>query len=105
MPIETRVIPPSARRESEARVTESGFASVVTSASSASGIRERRWSSIRTRSSAGRRVGVPPPKKTVEISSYSYPAARSAARVRSISAIALSAYSAWDPPPPSSAFV
>ena len=59
-------MPPAASRDSEARVTESGFASVLTSASSARGIRVRRCSSIATRSSAGSRVGVPPPKNTVE---------------------------------------
>src|SRR5699024_11337046 len=89
----------------EARVTESGFASVVTSASPASGIRVRRCSSIEIRSSAGSRVGVPPPKNTVETCSYSYPASRSAARTRAISRFALSGYSAWDPPPPSSVAV
>ena len=73
MPIETRVNPPAASSASDSGVTESGFASVVTSASGASPKRSRMPSSILTRSPDLSIVGVPPPTKTVEMDGDSSP--------------------------------
>jgi hypothetical protein len=65
MPKDTRVKPAAASSSRYARSTLSGFASVVTSAPGAIPTSSRIAPSIRTRCAAGRRVGVPPPKKTV----------------------------------------
>ena len=60
----TRLKPPSRSREKSSPVTVPGFASVVTSASSATGKRDRIAASIRLSRSGPRTVGVPPPKYT-----------------------------------------
>ena len=65
IPKETRVKPPPARATRSASSTESGLASVVTSASGARPKHSRTSSSMVTRSEAGSMVGVPPPTKTV----------------------------------------
>ena len=57
--------PASRSRPSYAGVTDSGFASVVTSTSAATGNRSRAAARTAARSSAGSSVGVPPPTKTV----------------------------------------
>ena len=61
MPKLIRVKPAPRNAASERSSTESGFASVVTSAPGASSIA----ASTLARSAAGSRVGVPPPKNTV----------------------------------------
>ena len=88
MPIETRVNPPAASSASDSGVTESGLASVVTSASGASPKRSRMPPSILTRSPDLSIVGVPPPTKTVDTDGDSSPSTRWA---RSISRSAASA--------------
>ncbi|GMA34218.1 hypothetical protein GCM10025876_04220 [Demequina litorisediminis] len=65
MPNDTRVNPAAANWPSDSRVTESGFASVVTSASAASPQVARTPSSSATRARGSSIVGVPPPRNTV----------------------------------------
>ena len=89
IPKETRVNPASFSRARSSRVTESGLASVVTSAPSTMPKRSIPARRIRARSSAGRRVGVPPPKNTVlsgragRPERVRTPAARSSSRIAS----------------------
>ncbi len=65
MPKDTRVKPASASSCRDSGVTESGFASVVTSAPGSRPQAAMAAVRMRARSSAGSSVGVPPPKKTV----------------------------------------
>ena len=65
MPNETRVKPAARRACSDSAVTESGLASVVTSASGASPNSSRTAPSSEAEVPAGSSVGVPPPKNTV----------------------------------------
>ena len=83
-------------------MTDSGLASVVTSASSAIGNRSRTAARTAARSSAGSSVGVPPPTKTVETVGRSGPSVSAARRS---SAIAVPAYSGRLAPGPSSSEV
>ncbi len=85
MPNETRVKPASASTRSDSGVTESGLASVVTSASSARPQAFRMPVSTRARSSAGSIVGVPPPKKTVDTAAGERPASARTRRARETS--------------------
>jgi hypothetical protein len=103
-PNEMRVKPPSRSSASDAGVTLSGFASVVTSASGSSPKVERRASSIRTRSADGSWVGVPPPKNTVSTVGRPPLWARERA-ASSISVMAVSAYDSRVAPSPSSSAV
>ena len=73
MPNETRVKPPSASARMVAASTVSGFASVVISAPSSTPQSSRMAFRIAIRSSAGRIVGVPPPKNTVEAGGSAMP--------------------------------
>lgn len=94
---------PSARSPArEAKSTDSGLASAVTSASGARP--NSSWTALSTapKSRAGNRVGVPPPKNTVRTGRSTRPSTRRASRT---SAIAVVAYDACDAPPPSSAAV
>jgi hypothetical protein len=102
MPRLSRVKPASRSRDRLAGVTDSGFASVVTSTSAATGNSSRTAARTAARSSAGSSVGVPPPTNTVETVGGSGP--RTAAAARS-SAIAVAAYSARFAPGPSSSDV
>ena len=83
-------------------MTLSGLASVVTSTSSASPKVSSTARRIETRSAAGSRVGVPPPKNTVSTCGRSGP---STSPAWATSAAACPAYAAWEPPPPSSVAV
>ena len=65
MPSEIRLYPAARNSFSDPGVTDSGLASVVTSAPSASPNVASIASRSRARSSGGSRVGVPPPTKTV----------------------------------------
>ena len=95
MPNETRLTPPSRSRARPAALTLSGLASVVTSAPATSPNSASIAATTEVRSSGSSRVGVPPPKKTVETGRSRSP---SAARARRTSAIAASAYVARDEP-------
>ena len=81
--------------------TESGLASVVTSAPGSSPNSASMASRMRTRSSAPRRVGVPPPTKTVATGRSS----RTWLRAQRISEITVSAYVDLLAPAPSSSAV
>ena len=67
--------------------TDSGLASVVTSASGASPNSSRTAASMRPRSAAGSSVGVPPPTKTVETRRRSSPSTFRASRISSTSGV------------------
>lgn len=92
--------PAPARAASDSGVTESGFASVVTSTSSANPQASRTPPSMRERSGTDRTVGVPPPTNTVLTGRGGRMPAASA-----ISFSAVSAYACWLAPPPSSVAV
>jgi hypothetical protein len=107
MPNETRLIPPALRVARSASVTLSGLDSVVTSAPATSPNSASMAATTAARSAAGSRVGVPPPKKTVDTGTSRSP---SSTRARRTSAIAACAYVARDAPgaaeaPPSSSAV
>ncbi|OLT53990.1 hypothetical protein BJF88_00390 [Cellulosimicrobium sp. CUA-896] len=102
MPNETRVKPAAASSASDSGVTESGLASVVTSASGASPQADRTPSSRRARSRAGSMVGVPPPTNTVDTGRSGTPASCRTRCARPTSRSAVVAYAAWSAPPPSS---
>lgn len=92
IPSETRVKPAARSVASDAGVTLSGLASVVTSASSASPKVASIAATIAARSAAASSVGVPPPTKTVEtLGSGSARPALSTLRASASSAIALAA--------------
>lgn len=84
MPNEIRLKPPSASSTRYFSSTDSGLASVVISASAESPNSPLIALSMATRSAAGSRVGVPPPKKTVSTGTYVSPSARRASRTSSI---------------------
>ena len=91
IPKDTRVTPAAARTSKVSCVTESGFASTVTSASGASPKLSRAWCSMAASSRAGSSVGVPPPKNTLCSGRGGAPAASSTERAKRTSAAA----SAW----------
>ena len=106
MPNEIRLMPPARSRSRSARDTLSGLASVVTSAPGTSPNSFPIAATTATRSSGGR-VGVPPPKKTVETGRSRSPSIR---RARRTSATAAWAYVVRDAPgavalPPTSSAV
>ncbi len=72
----TRLKPAAGERRQAASSTESGFASVVTSAPGAMPQVRRTAPSIAARSLTGRMVGVPPPKNTVVAGAPPAPAPR-----------------------------
>jgi hypothetical protein len=105
IPNETRVNPAAASAARLSGDTESGFASVVTSACASSPNRSRIPPSSAARSPGGSNVGVPPPRKTVDAGRAGRPAASRTFTARSSSASAAAAYDAWSAPPPSSLLV
>ena len=105
IPKETRVKPPSARAARPASSTESGLASVVTSASAASPKHSRTRSSMLTRSAAGSMVGVPPPTKTVCAARTGRPASSMARRAARSSPARVPTKSSAEAPCPMARFV
>ena len=83
--------PAAASSRRSAAVTESGFASVVTSTSAARPQVRSIAVSMVTRSCGGSSVGVPPPTNTVLTARSGSSAARIASAARAISATALPA--------------
>ena len=102
MPKVTRLNPAARSAASDSGVTESGLASVVTSASGASPNSSSTARSIVARSADGSSVGVPPPTKTVETGRSASPSTR---RASPISATRVWAYDARETPGPSSVAV
>src|SRR5664279_198868 len=102
MPNDIRVKPPSRSAASDSGVTDSGFASVVTSAPSVSPNVSRIAPSSVTNVSLASNVGVPPPTNTLV--TVRGPSTRCA---RAISPSAAATYEVWDAPgaAPSSAAV
>nr|BFF13754.1 hypothetical protein GCM10025699_50570 [Microbacterium flavescens] len=88
MPKLTRVKPASARARRYSASTESGFASVVTSAPGARPQVSRTACSMLVRSECGSIVGVPPPKKTVDARREGSPTPDSTRPPRATSSIA-----------------
>ena len=83
MPKEIRVKPPARSSASIASSTESGFASVVTSAPSARPSSARMASRTTVSPDEPSRVGVPPPTKTVSTGPCPGPSVRAASRTSS----------------------
>ncbi len=102
MPKEIRLNPISRSSARWRSSTESGFDSVVISAPAASPNSAPMAATTDPRSAGLRRVGVPPPKKTVETGRSTSP---STWRARRTSSIAEAAYVERDAPPPSSSAV
>jgi hypothetical protein len=103
MPSEIRVKPALRSAASDAGVTDSGLASVVTSAPAARPHVASIPSRIRARSSGASRVGVPPPTKTVSTRGGGASPRTLAATASSASTV--SAYRWGVTPPPSSVAV
>ncbi len=102
MPNEIRFRPAATSFSRSPGRTESGLDSVVTSASTASPNSPSTASSTAPRSAGPSRVGVPPPKKTVETGTSRSPSTR---RASLTSSIAVAAKLARDTPGPSSSAV
>ena len=71
MPIDTRFTPMFANASARARSSDVGFASIVTSRSAAQSNPRFTPATTRPSSSGAQRLGVPPPKKTLAISTSS----------------------------------
>ena len=102
MPNEIRLKPTPRSWSRSQAATESGLDSVVISGSRAKPNSPAIEASTTPSSAGGSRVGVPPPKKTVETGRSRSPSTRRACRT---SEIADSAQVAWEAPGPSSAAV
>ena len=88
IPKDTRVTPAAASTARDSGVTESGLASVVTSAPAASPKLSAACARTAARSSAGSSVGVPPPKNTLCSGRGATPESSSTRRAQRTSAAA-----------------